>query len=232
MHLTTVFAGQDGEATERARGYFTGYAPSSPQIALMKDGEIVFMLERWQIEGRSAGAIAEDLVRGVRRVLPLTATRSALRLRHVLCIPSASIRRRQSWSVTLTITLRSHRWSGFHRRHERRFGASRQRVEQEWEAASGPAWAARTTRRRALSPTWVRRRTEQAKATVQDKFGQVKDKARELQSTLADRLDAGADKLRQRQHERHPRRCYRRRKRRRGDRRTAWRTCRTPSRVG
>jgi len=61
-HLTTVFACQDGDATERARGYFTGYPPSSPQIALMKDGRIVFMLERWQIEGRPADAIAEDLV--------------------------------------------------------------------------------------------------------------------------------------------------------------------------
>lgn len=61
-HLTTVFAGQDADATERARSYFTGYAPSSPQIALLKDGKIVFMLERWQIEGRSANAIAEDLV--------------------------------------------------------------------------------------------------------------------------------------------------------------------------
>ena len=61
-HLTTVFAGQDGDATERARGYFTGYPPSSPQIALMKDSKIVFMLERWQIEGRPADAIAEDLV--------------------------------------------------------------------------------------------------------------------------------------------------------------------------
>jgi putative YphP/YqiW family bacilliredoxin len=60
--LTTVFAGQDGEATERARGYLTGYAPSSPSIALMKDGQVVFMLERWQIEGRPAGAIAEDLI--------------------------------------------------------------------------------------------------------------------------------------------------------------------------
>jgi len=60
--LTTVFAGQDADATERARSYFTGYPPSSPQIALMKDGKIVFMLERWQIEGRSADAIAEDLV--------------------------------------------------------------------------------------------------------------------------------------------------------------------------
>jgi putative YphP/YqiW family bacilliredoxin len=60
--LTTVFAGQDADATSRARSYFTGYAPSSPQIALMKDGDVVFMLERWQIEGRSADAIAEDLV--------------------------------------------------------------------------------------------------------------------------------------------------------------------------
>ena len=60
--LTTVFAGQDADATNRARGYFTGYPPSSPQIALMKDGDVVFMLERWQIEGRSANAIAEDLV--------------------------------------------------------------------------------------------------------------------------------------------------------------------------
>jgi len=61
-HLTTVFAGQDADATARAREYFTGYAPSSPQIALIKDGEIVFMLERWQIEGRPAEEIAHDLV--------------------------------------------------------------------------------------------------------------------------------------------------------------------------
>ena len=60
--VATVFAGADIEATDRARGYFTGYPPSSPQIALMKDGKIVFMLERWQIEGRPADAIAEDLV--------------------------------------------------------------------------------------------------------------------------------------------------------------------------
>ena len=59
--LTTVFAGQDREATDQARGYFTGYPPSSPSIALLKDGQIVFMLERWQIEGRSAPDIAEDL---------------------------------------------------------------------------------------------------------------------------------------------------------------------------
>ena len=61
-HLTTVFAGQDREATEKARGYFTGYPPSSPSIALLRDGEIVFMLERWQIEGRPAPDIARDLV--------------------------------------------------------------------------------------------------------------------------------------------------------------------------
>ena len=61
-HLTTVFAGQDPDAAQRARAYFTGYAPSSPSIGLLKDGKLVFMLERWQIEGRPAPAIAEDLV--------------------------------------------------------------------------------------------------------------------------------------------------------------------------
>jgi putative YphP/YqiW family bacilliredoxin len=60
--LTTVFAGQDAEATERARSYFTGYAPSSPSISLLKDGKLVYMLERWQIEGRPAEEIAHDLV--------------------------------------------------------------------------------------------------------------------------------------------------------------------------
>jgi putative YphP/YqiW family bacilliredoxin len=61
-NLTTVFAGQDTEAAARARSYFTGYAPSSPQIGLLKDGKVVFMLERHQIEGRSADDIAQDLV--------------------------------------------------------------------------------------------------------------------------------------------------------------------------
>jgi putative YphP/YqiW family bacilliredoxin len=59
--LATVFAGQDTEATARARSYFTGYAPSSPSIGLFKDGKLVFMLERYQIEGRSADDIARDL---------------------------------------------------------------------------------------------------------------------------------------------------------------------------
>ena len=61
-HLTTVFAGMEVPAVQRARSYFTGYPPSSPQIALMKDGKVVFMLERHQIEGRTAPEIADDLV--------------------------------------------------------------------------------------------------------------------------------------------------------------------------
>ncbi|HLL82336.1 MAG TPA: BrxA/BrxB family bacilliredoxin [Longimicrobium sp.] len=59
--LATVFAGQDAEATQVARGYLHGYAPSSPSIALLKDGDVAFMLERHQIEGRSADQIAADL---------------------------------------------------------------------------------------------------------------------------------------------------------------------------
>lgn len=58
---TTVFAGQDLEATAQARGYFHGYAPSSPSIALLRDGEVVYMMERHQIEGRDADVIAQDL---------------------------------------------------------------------------------------------------------------------------------------------------------------------------
>jgi putative YphP/YqiW family bacilliredoxin len=56
-----VFAGADIEATERARSYFTGYGPSSPSIAILKDGELVYMLERFQIEGRDATQIAGEL---------------------------------------------------------------------------------------------------------------------------------------------------------------------------
>jgi putative YphP/YqiW family bacilliredoxin len=58
----TVFAGNDVEATTRARGYFTGVRPSSPSMGLLKDGKLVFMLERHQIEGRHAEEIARDLV--------------------------------------------------------------------------------------------------------------------------------------------------------------------------
>jgi len=61
--VATVFAGADIEATDRARSYFSGYGPSSPSIALLKDGELVYMLERWQIEGRDASQIATELTK-------------------------------------------------------------------------------------------------------------------------------------------------------------------------
>ena len=57
----TVFAGGDIEATERARSYFAPYRPSSPSIALLRDGKLLFMLERHQIENQSAEAIARAL---------------------------------------------------------------------------------------------------------------------------------------------------------------------------
>jgi putative YphP/YqiW family bacilliredoxin len=60
-HKYTVFAGNDADATRQARTYFTGYAPSSPSVALLKDGKLVHMIERWQIEGRTAAEIAADL---------------------------------------------------------------------------------------------------------------------------------------------------------------------------
>ena len=59
--VTTVFAGADIEATEKARSYFTGYEPSSPSIALLKDGELVYMMERRQIEGKDAWQVANEL---------------------------------------------------------------------------------------------------------------------------------------------------------------------------
>lgn len=59
--LATVFAGADIEATEKARGYFTGYRPSSPSIGILKDGKLVYMLERFEIEGRDAHQIADEL---------------------------------------------------------------------------------------------------------------------------------------------------------------------------
>ncbi len=59
--VATVFAGADVAATERARQYFAGFAPSSPSIALMKDGKVVYMVERRDIESRSAESIADLL---------------------------------------------------------------------------------------------------------------------------------------------------------------------------
>lgn len=60
--IVTVFAGVDREAVAKARGYFAPYQPSSPQIALLKDGKVVKMLERHNIEGRTADDVANDLV--------------------------------------------------------------------------------------------------------------------------------------------------------------------------
>ena len=59
--LATVFAGADVEATQRAREYFTGYPPSSPSIAILREGKLVYMMERHQIENREADVIAQDL---------------------------------------------------------------------------------------------------------------------------------------------------------------------------
>lgn len=59
--VASVFAGFDSDATDRARSYFTGYAPSSPSIALFRDGKLAYMLERSQIENRDAPAIAAEL---------------------------------------------------------------------------------------------------------------------------------------------------------------------------
>lgn len=60
-HAVTVFAGADIEATERARSYFTGYPPSSPSVGLLRDGKLVYMMERHQIEGNTADGIAAAL---------------------------------------------------------------------------------------------------------------------------------------------------------------------------
>jgi putative YphP/YqiW family bacilliredoxin len=60
-NIVSVFAGQDKEATERARSYFTGYPPSSPSIAILREGKLVYMMQRHQIESRDATAIAADL---------------------------------------------------------------------------------------------------------------------------------------------------------------------------
>lgn len=59
--IATVFAGGDIEATERARSYMTGYPPSSPSIAILREGKLVYMMERRQIENQTADAIARDL---------------------------------------------------------------------------------------------------------------------------------------------------------------------------
>lgn len=67
--LVTVFAGMETDAVDRARSYFTGYAPSSPAIALFVEGKLAFMLERSDIEGRTADTIADDLTAAFDRFL-------------------------------------------------------------------------------------------------------------------------------------------------------------------
>ena len=59
--VATVFAGADVEATDTARGYFTGYPPSSPSVALLQNGKLVYMMERHQIENQEANSIAREL---------------------------------------------------------------------------------------------------------------------------------------------------------------------------
>jgi putative YphP/YqiW family bacilliredoxin len=65
--VVTVFAGQDVDATARARQYFSDYQPSSPSMALLRDGEVVHFVHRHQIEGRSPQSIAGDLMKAFDR---------------------------------------------------------------------------------------------------------------------------------------------------------------------
>ena len=62
-HKITVFAGQDREATERARSYFEGHPPSSPAVAIMRDGKLVYLMQRYVIEQSTAQQIAGELAR-------------------------------------------------------------------------------------------------------------------------------------------------------------------------
>ena len=62
-HKITVFAGQDREATEKARSYFEGHPPSSPAIAILRDGKLVYLMQRYVIEQATAQQIAGELVR-------------------------------------------------------------------------------------------------------------------------------------------------------------------------
>ncbi len=73
-HAYSVFAGQDTAATERARSYFTGQPPSSPSIAILRDGKLVYMMPRRDIESREAPAIAADLKAAFEKYCGKTAT--------------------------------------------------------------------------------------------------------------------------------------------------------------
>jgi putative YphP/YqiW family bacilliredoxin len=73
-HSVSVFAGQETEATERARGYFTGYPPSSPSIGILRDGKLVYMMQRRDIEIREAAAIAAELKAAFDKLCPIPAS--------------------------------------------------------------------------------------------------------------------------------------------------------------
>jgi putative YphP/YqiW family bacilliredoxin len=74
-HSVTVFAGQDRDATEKARSYFTGYAPSSPSIGILRDGELVYMMQRSDIERSDPQSIASNLVQAFNQFCSRTAVR-------------------------------------------------------------------------------------------------------------------------------------------------------------
>ena len=74
--IATVFAGADIDATDRARGYFAGYRPSSPSVGLLRDGKVVFMLERADIENRTAEQIADVLKSAFDQVCSAAAAKS------------------------------------------------------------------------------------------------------------------------------------------------------------
>jgi putative YphP/YqiW family bacilliredoxin len=76
QEIVTVFAGQDLEAAARARQYFSDYQPSSPSIALLRDGEVVHFVHRHQIEGRSPQVIATDLAAAFDRYCATAADRT------------------------------------------------------------------------------------------------------------------------------------------------------------
>jgi putative YphP/YqiW family bacilliredoxin len=72
--IYSVFAGQDKDATERARSYFTGFPPTSPSIGILRDGKLVYMMQRHQIETREAPAIAADLTSAFDQLCAKTTT--------------------------------------------------------------------------------------------------------------------------------------------------------------
>jgi putative YphP/YqiW family bacilliredoxin len=71
-HLITVFAGQDREATERARSYFEGHPPTSPAIAILRDGKLVYLMQRSAIESATAPMIAQELTRAMNELCTKT----------------------------------------------------------------------------------------------------------------------------------------------------------------